>query len=303
MERQINAMTKTVKGYAKINLHLDVCSIREDGFHSVRTVMQSLSLCDDVSVTLCDNSEIKSKCNVSRVPEDDKNIAVRAARKFFEKVGYTGGALIEIYKRIPMAAGLAGGSADAAAVLVALNELFDGALGSEELLALGAALGSDVPFCIACGTLYSDGRGEILHGFEQMCDGLCFVVACGGEGVSTPWGYALLDSTFDRFEGYVPRSTDELRAALASSDKYAFCDHTFNIFEAPVMSERPVARLIRDTIVESGARCAMMSGSGPSVFGVFEREEDAIAAQRRIEELGYFAAVAYPQETRIAICS
>ena len=296
-------MTTTVKGYAKINLHLDVCSIREDGFHSVRTVMQSLSLCDDVSVTLCDCPKIKAKCNVPGVPEDDKNIAVRAARKFFEKLGYTGGALIEIYKRIPMAAGLAGGSADAAAVLVALNELFDNALSAEELFDLGASLGSDVPFCIACGTLYSDGRGEILHGFEQMSDDICFVVACGGEGVSTPWGYALLDSAFDRFEGYLPKSIDELKSAIGSGDKYAFCDHMFNIFEAPVMSERPIARLIKSTIVESGARCAMMSGSGPSVFGVFEREKDAVAAQRKIEELGYFAAVARPQAARMTICS
>jgi 4-diphosphocytidyl-2-C-methyl-D-erythritol kinase len=222
---------KAVKGYAKINLHLDVTGIMADGYHSVQTVMQSLSLCDEVSVTLRDEPIFDAECNVDGVPTDEKNIAVRAARLYFEKVGKTGGAHIAIEKNIPMAAGLAGGSADAAAVLVALDAHFGEILGEDELCKLGASLGADVPFCISCGTKYSDGRGDILHDFPKLSDDLIFLVACGGEGVSTPWGYRLLDETFDRFADYVPKGTDALRSAIEAEDKHAFCGHIFNIFE------------------------------------------------------------------------
>jgi 4-diphosphocytidyl-2-C-methyl-D-erythritol kinase len=147
-------MKKTVKAYAKINLHLDVTGIRDDGYHSVETVMQSLSLCDDVSVSLTEDGVISCACNIDGLPTDERNIAVRAARLYLDAIKSDKGAFIRIEKRIPMAAGLAGGSADAAATLVALNELFDNSLSESELLALGASLGADVPFCISCGTHY-----------------------------------------------------------------------------------------------------------------------------------------------------
>ena len=285
---------KAVKGYAKINLHLDVTGIMADGYHSVQTVMQSLSLCDEVSVTLRDEPIFDAECNVDGVPTDEKNIAVRAARLYLEKVGKTGGAHIAIEKNIPMAAGLAGGSADAAAVLVALDAHFGGLLGEDELCRLGAALGADVPFCISCGTKYSDGRGDILHEFPKLSDDLIFLVACGGEGVSTPWGYRLIDETFDRFANYAPKGTDALRSAIEAEDKHAFCDHIFNIFESPVLSERPVAAKIKQMILDDGAIAAMMSGSGPSVFGVFEDADRAEACAIELRDLGYAAHVASP---------
>ena len=291
-------MEKTVKAYAKINLHLDVTGIREDGYHSVETVMQSLSLCDDVSVSLREDGVISCACNIPELPTDERNIAVRAARAYLEAINSDKGAFIRIEKRIPMAAGLAGGSADAAATLVALNELFDNTLSESELLALGATLGADVPFCISCGTYYSDGRGDILHDFPQLDKSAVFVVACGGEGVSTPWGYKLLDQTFDSFNGYLPKGCEALRYAIENDKPLAFASHLFNIFEAPVIAERPVAKRLLDTLKANGALASRMSGSGPSVFGVFENLDFAQRALAAISHIECFACICYPTGKR-----
>ena len=291
-------MEKTVKAYAKINLHLDVTGIREDGYHSVETVMQSLSLCDDVSVSLRDDGVISCACNIPELPTDERNIAVRAARAYLEAINSDMGAFIRIEKRIPMAAGLAGGSADAAATLVALNELFDNTLSESELLSIGSSLGADVPFCISCGTSYSDGRGDILHDFPQLDKSAVFVVACGGEGVSTPWGYKLLDLTFDNFNGYLPKGCEALRYAIENDKPLAFASHLFNIFEAPVIAERPVAKRLLDTLKANGALASRMSGSGPSVFGVFENLDFAQKALAAISPIECFACICYPTGKR-----
>ena len=287
-------MSVTVKGYAKINLHLDVVGFLDDGYHSVENVMQSISICDEITVTPIEQNVFSVECDLPDVPSGDGNIATRAARLFFEAINACGGARIEIKKRIPMAAGLAGGSADAAATLVALNLLFNEPLSKEELCAIGAKLGADVPFCIMCGASYSDKRGDELHAFPSLPDGIVIVVACGGEGVSTPWGYRLLDQTFSNFENYIPRGTDGLKTALERGDKYSFCDELFNIFEQPVLSMRPVAAHIRRIMLENGAIKAMMSGSGPSVFGVFADVESAKTVENMLKGEGYFAQVAEP---------
>ncbi|MBE6592776.1 MAG: 4-(cytidine 5'-diphospho)-2-C-methyl-D-erythritol kinase [Ruminococcaceae bacterium] len=296
-------MIETVKAYAKINLHLDVCGILDDGYHSVKTVMQSVSLFDDVTVELDDNGTFFAECNVDGVPTDEKNIAVRAAKLYVERIGEKCGARIKIDKNIPMAAGLAGGSADAAAALIALNRIFDERLAAEELFELGAMLGADVPFCIACGTLYSDGKGEKLHSFPQMKQDVIFAIACGGEGVSTPWGYRLLDEKFDRFSNYSPKDTNELEVSLKCGASNAFCKNLFNVFEAPILEHRPVAKEIKELFANKGAICALMSGSGPSVYAVFENENDALVAIDAIKQKGYFAAIARPIPARFAIYS
>ena len=287
-------MIRSEKAYAKINLHLDILGIRPDGYHEVETVMQTLSLCDDVEVSLNDSGDITCECNVEGVPSDDKNIAVRAARMFFEAVGSGSGAHIKIYKRIPMAAGLAGGSTDAAAVLRALNSLFDDKLSIDELCAIGSRLGADVPFCIVGGCRYSSGKGDILSSFSQIPENTVFVVACGGEGVSTPWAYGLMDEEFNRFEGYAPHGTQGLKTALESKTPEDFSKHIFNVFEAPVLSRRPVASQIKNIMQNAGALMAMMSGSGPSVFGVFASVDEAKRTEEEIISSGYFASVCYP---------
>jgi 4-diphosphocytidyl-2-C-methyl-D-erythritol kinase len=288
-------MTQTVRAYAKINLHLDIKGIRADGYHDVETVMQTVSLCDTVTVTLTDSS-VSCECDAEGVPADEKNIAVRAARLFLDAIGSNRGAHIRIEKRIPMAAGLAGGSTDAAATLKALNMLYGEPLEESELLSLGSRLGADVPFCIRGGCAYSDGKGDILHEFSRIPEDTVIVVACGGEGVSTPWGYRLMDETYDNFKDYATKGTDALKAALDSDEPESFCGYIFNIFEAPVLRERPVAAELKQTMLDMGARAAMMSGSGPSVFGIFKDTGDAEKVAEAIKSAGYFACVCSPTE-------
>ncbi len=158
-----------------------------------------------------------------------------------------------------------------------------------ELCAIGARLGADVPFCIVGGIAYADGRGDILHPFPAMPD--CYMVAaCEGEGVSTPWGYGVVDrqhGNFDENCGYIPRGTEHLRNALEHQDLAALCQYMYNIFEEPVLAERPVAASIRELLLKNGAMGAMMSGSGPSVFAIFETESEAQKAAEALKKEGY----------------
>ena len=287
--------TLTVKAYAKINLHLDVVSKYENGYHEVRNVMQSVSLCDDVEVALNEEGKNSLWCNIPTVPTDEKNIAWRAANLFFEKCGLSLGADIRINKRIPVAAGMAGGSTDGAAVLKALNELCGNPLSESELLELGGRLGADVPFCIKGGTGYADGIGAQLHDFAKMPP--CYlVVACGNEGVSTPWAYSTLDALYlDFAEGvYEPADIGRLESALRSGDVRKMAQSMYNIFESAIEPHRPEVTKIKASLIESGALGAMMSGSGPSVFGIFEDVERARAAVSSLETMKIQAFVAEP---------
>ena len=286
-------MTIRTLAYAKINIFLDVTGIRADGYHNVETVMQSISLCDIVDVELLDEGSIIIECDKVGVPLGEKNIAYKAAKLFFEAVNSQKGAKITIKKNIPMAAGLAGGSADGAAVLVALNTLFDEVLSKEELCNIGSKLGADVPFCIVCGSMYSDGRGDQLSEFIAMPNDVCIVVACGGEGVSTPEAYRLLDVEYNNFLDYEKRGVDALKTKMISRN-LSFCDEFFNVFEKTISERRPVVNEIKSIMNEFGAQKSMMSGSGPSVFGVFTNAEDAKKASAKICEAGYFSCVSYP---------
>ena len=286
----------TEYGYAKINLHLDMLGRLPDGYHSVETVMQTVSLCDEITILLGEGEGFFATCNVEGVPSDDKNIAVRAARLFCERAGVSLGGEIRIRKEIPMAAGMAGGSADGAAVLRGLNRLCGEPLSLETLCELGSRLGADVPFCIVGGSAYADGRGDVLHPFPSMPD--CVIVAaCEGERVSTPWAYGLLDRKYDDFSqacGYSPRGIDGLKEAVEKKDLRAVGAQMYNIFEAPILAERPVAKGIREILLKAGALGAMMSGSGPSVFGIFADEGGAEAAKKRLEAEGYRPYVCRP---------
>ncbi len=283
-------MKITVNAYAKINLHLDVTAKRSDGYHNVENVMQSVSLCDYVTAELNDTGVITLECDVATVPTGEGNIAYRAAALFFECVGKECGAHIKIEKHIPMAAGLAGGSTDAAATLVALNRLCGKPMCEGELCELGAQLGADVPFCITGGAAYSDGRGDILHPFPSLPDNAVLLVACGGEGVSTPWAYKLLDTDNNDFEGYIPRGTDKLQDSLESDTPERFAEHIFNLFEASVLPLRPVGAKLKEAMQKGGAVAAMMSGSGPSVYGVFS---DTATAERVRDEIIALGAAAF----------
>lgn len=290
-------MKTRIKAYAKINLHLDVTGIRDDGYHNICSIMQSVSLCDIIDIEIIDEQKIVIECDTAGVPLDEKNIAYRAAARFFERAGLKCGASIKIKKNIPMAAGLAGGSADGAAVLVGLNEIFKGALNDSELYLIGSSLGADVPFCMACGRRLTEGIGDVMTRLDSISPETILVIACGGEGVSTPVAYGMLDEKYDSFVDYEPRSIDVIKESidLLKNDDYK---SLFNIFEEPISSVRGAVSIAKELMLGNGAKAAMMSGSGPSVFGIFE---DVSAAERAVEALktqGFFACVAYPTKER-----
>lgn len=291
-------MRITITAPAKINLFLDVTGRRPDGYHTIAGVMQTISLCDTVTLEITEPVDhasagaesITLTCTSPDIPADGRNLAWRAAEAYFAATSTGCKSLtIHIEKRIPAAAGMAGGSADAAAVLVGLNHLFGNPLTTEALCEVGLKLGADVPFCIRGGAQITEGIGEVLTPIAPMppCE---LVVACGGEGVSTPAAYKALDTLYGNFDPvtYTPRSEElsTLLSALRQGDLTALCKSTFNLFEGVVLPERPVARGIKETLLASGAVTAMMSGSGPSVFGVFLRGDgsaqkacDALMAQ------------------------
>lgn len=284
------------KAYAKINLHLDITGREESGYHLVNNVMQTVSLWDHLVLEETEEDRIYAVCDREGVPTDERNIAVRAALLFYERIGVCGGLRIEIDKQIPMAAGMAGGSADGAAVLRGLNRMYGEPLSTAELCGLGARLGADVPFCVVGGTAYADGRGDCLHPFPSMPSAY-LVCACEGEGVSTPWAYGELDRRYGNFDGsvYSPKSMETLRSACEAGDLGAVGRAMYNVFEEPVLSQRPVAAELLSILRRCDPLGAMMSGSGPSVFGVFETWEAAERGAAAIRLRGYRAYTCVPQ--------
>ena len=276
-----------VNAYAKINLFLDIEGRREDGFHDILSVMQSVSLCDVLTLE-------KIPCGIeveNRIGIDvEKDLAYRAARAFFESSGIDGGVKIRVDKQIPMGAGLGGGSADAAAVLRGLNELYGEPFSAESLAELGLKLGSDVPFCVLGGTRIARGRGEKMTEIAPMPD--CpMVIAIGDDHVSTPAQFAELDRRFDNFVHYEPRRecVDSLKASFdaQSTDISAYL---YNIFEITGRFSPE----IKEIMIACGARGTLMSGSGSSVFGIFFHDADAKKAADELIKHGYRAFVCRP---------
>lgn len=282
----------TRAAYAKINLYLDVISCREDGFHELLTVMHSISLHDDVTVRISSGEARDIRLHVSgaRLPLDSKNLAYRAADAFLAQAGLSAGVQIYIRKNLPIAAGLAGGSSDAAAVLLALNELAGYPLGQDELLSLGATLGSDVPFCMVGGTQICRGRGEEMR--PLACGApLYIVLANGRERVSTPRAFAAMDEYYHRFDGSVPHGgrPERLYRAMAGGRLHTSADAVYNAFEPVVLPTCPAATALRAQLLSLGAYAACMSGSGPSVFGLFHTLSQA---RRAAAAIGPHARVA-----------
>ncbi len=286
-------MTVSVPGYAKINLFLDIRSIRDDGYHNILSIMQRIDLHDTVTVSYSTNKKksISLTCDKPEIPCDAKNLAYKAADLF----PICGNIEIHIEKRIPMSAGLAGGSADAAATLIALNSLCDKPLSTEELCDLGAKLGADVPFCIKGGACLVEGIGEIMTPVSSMPE-FPIVVAKKGEGMSTPAAYRALDVKFNKFENYRPWE-DKCNIILNSdqnNDIGSFCSGLFNIFETVVEPERVCVTELKSTMIKNGAIASMMSGSGTSVFGIFSNVDDALKVEKLLRDRGAEAYVCYP---------
>ena len=282
--------------YAKINLHLDVLDRREDGFHSVRTVMQTVTLADEITVSVKPSRKREISLSLvggGKLPTDSRNLAYKAAELFLDATLIDAAIDIRLNKRIPVAAGLAGGSSDAAATLRALNRLYKKPLSEKRLLSIAAGLGSDVPFCLLGGTALCLGRGEIIERLPCGLD-LQLVVAIADEHVSTPMAYSRLDELYGNFA--VPRNddADEIFASLmASIDKRELeTEKLFNIFENAVLPICCGAEDIKRRMFDLGATHALMSGSGPSVFGIFENAQKAESAAEALKNAGYRAYAA-----------
>ncbi len=290
---------QTERANAKINLYLDVVARRDNGYHDIVSIMQTVSLCDFVTVHYIPTSHLSIRLSASGnadMPTDCRNLAWRAAELYLSKIGQSGEVSITIEKHIPMAAGLAGGSADAAAVLRAMNRLCGNRLSTEELCALGAKLGADIPFCIVGGGALVSGIGEVLTEIAPMPE-TTLVVACMGEGVSTPWGYGKLDELHGNFaetkaeDARVDRIVDAMKCGKILDT----CADFYNIFEEIVPSVQPYVNRIKQIMTEGGAVRAMMSGSGPSVFGVFADVEAAMAVTEKLKQMGADAFVCHPR--------
>lgn len=286
-------MKLSVRGYAKINLFLDVESLRCDGYHNIVSFMQSIDLCDVVTVEILpsENKSISITSSSPDLPVGRDNIVYRAA----ERYPVCGEIKIHIEKNIPVSAGLAGGSADAAAALTALNALSDKPLSTEELIKLGGSLGADIPFCTVGGACVVKGIGEILEKVEPIAR-LPIVIARKGEGMSTPAAYRALDEKYDRFAAYSPQK-DKLSVLLdraSVSDPYKISSGLYNVFEGVVEEIRPDVTAVKQIMRQKGALTAMMSGSGTSVFGIFTSLDDAQSAKEALIRAGAAAYIAYP---------
>lgn len=281
---------------AKVNLYLDVVNKREDGFHDIKTVMHEISLSDEVVVSIRDADKRGVRLYMSGegiLPADERNIAYRAAALFLCKADINASVEISLKKEIPIAAGLAGGSADAAAVLRAMNKLFKKPFSDKYLLALAAELGSDVPFCLVGGTALCGGRGELMTRLSDTLD-LNFVVAVASERVSTPDAYMALDVAYADFKGsHSEESSAQLASLLEAVKKSSMPDsELYNIFENVIFKTCNGAEMLKSKMLRLGATHALMSGSGPSVFGVFENEGAARHAREQLVKDGvraYFA--------------
>ncbi len=269
-------MTIKALAPAKINLTLDVVGRRADGYHLLRSVMQTVSLYDTVTVTSTENTTIDLICD-GGIPADMSNTAYKAAALFRETVGYSGGVAITVEKTIPSQAGLAGGSSDAAAVLVALNELTGAGLTVEQLCELGGRIGADVPLCIHGGTVLCTGIGTQLSPLPPLPPCAVVIVKPRG-GVSTPEAYRLLDNASVLHHP----DTDGMCRALAQRDLQGVAACVGNSFEQPLAL--PFTADIRDRLTDGGALASALSGSGSAVFGLFTDVESATVAARSLRE-------------------
>lgn len=250
--------------FAKLNLTLDVLGKRPDGYHDLQSVMQTISIRDNIEIDLDTGKPWAIRCTNDQIPCDERNLAWKAARVFFDRIGKDPNGLeIRITKRIPTEAGLGGGSADAAAVLRALNRHYENPLSILALAELGAQVGSDVPFCVVCGTAMVEGRGERLRKLPDMPE--CVFVVCKPDfSSSTPELYRKLDETC------IAKRPDNsaMEAALLSGDLGKVAENLCNVFDPLVTAEHLELNYIKSILNSYGSVGQQMTGSGSSVFGI-----------------------------------
>ena len=282
--RKYNTMDKMqLKALAKINLGLDVLRKREDGYHDVRMIMQTVRIFDRLALVKQDKEGIRVRTNLYYLPANENNLVYKAANLLFEEFDIPGGLSIDLKKYIPGAAGMAGGSSDAAAVLYGLNRMYGLGLSQEQLMERGVKIGADVPYCIMRGTALAEGIGERLTSLPPMppCN---ILVAKPGISVSTKYVYENLHANDLRPEQHP--DIDGILDALKKQDLRGMAEalRDGNVLETVTASAYPVIEKLKETMEENGAAVALMSGSGPTVFGIYEDRMQARRAMAAIRK-------------------
>lgn len=272
-----------LKSYGKINLGLDVVKRRPDGYHEVRMIMQTVGLYDTLTMKKQKKDEITMRCDLSFLPTDQKNLVYQAAALMKEKYGISAGVEIDLRKRIPVAAGMAGGSSNCAAAIKGMNQIFDLKLSTEEMCEIGVSLGADVPYCIWGGTALAEGIGEKLTRISPMPD--CqILIAKPGISVSTAFVYKNLP--LDQLQHHP--DIDGMLRNLEEKDLDGICSKLENVLETVTIPRYPISRQIKEHLPTMGAEGALMSGSGPTVFGIFKEKKTAkkaLESLRSIQEV------------------
>ena len=269
----------TRKAYAKINLGLDVKRRLPNGYHEVKMIMQTVDLFDVLTFSEREDTQIVIHSDSGEIPCNEDNLIYKAAMKLRERTGIERGISVEIQKRIPVAAGMAGGSSDAAATLLGLNELLGCGLTSEELERIGVTIGADVPYCIKGGTALSEGIGEVLTSLSAPPEAV-LLIAKPDISVSTKFVYENLHA--DQLVSHP--DIDGMVEAIRKQDLEGICERMENVLETVTTREYPVISQIKDGMKRGGAVNALMSGSGPTVFGIFHRVEDAEHVKKELEK-------------------
>ena len=271
----------TLKALAKINLGLDVIRRREDGYHEVRMVMQTIHLYDRLDIVRSHEPGIHIRSNLSFLPVNENNLVYKAGMLLLDEFGITDGVDVRLTKRIPVAAGMAGGSTDAASMLYGMNQIFDLGLSRKELMERGVKIGADVPYCLMRGTALAQGIGEKLSQLPPMVK--CPVlIAKPAVSVSTKFVYQNLKLD----EHTKHPDIDALIGAIKRKDFAGICGNMENVLESVTIPNYPVIEQIKEKMMETGAAQALMSGSGPTVFGLFEDEKTAQHARDVVKESG-----------------
>lgn len=261
-----------LKALAKINLGLDVLRRRDDGYHEVRMVMQTVHIFDQLFLEKRQEDGIFVRTNLYYLPENENNLVYKAAKLLRDEFRLTEGIAIQLKKYIPVAAGMAGGSSDAAAVLFGMNRMYDLGLSLDELMERGVKIGADVPYCIMRGTALAEGIGEVLSPLPPMPP-CTILVAKPGIGVSTRFVFENLKANELAFHPDIDGMVD----ALNNQDLRALAEHMEpgNVLETVTIPAYPVIQKLKDAMMSCGALAALMSGSGPTVFGIFESRQAA----------------------------
>ena len=270
-----------LQAFAKINLGLDVLGKREDGYHEVRMIMQTIRMYDQLDMRKSVEPGIHLTTNKKYIPVDENNLVWRAAKLMMDTCGIMEGVSIHLHKVIPVAAGMAGGSSDAAATLVGMNRLFHCGLSKEKLMELGVQIGADVPYGVLRGTALAEGIGEKLTVLPPMPD--CWIlIGKPGISVSTKYVYTTLDLNTDT----VHPDIDGMKKALEDGNLYGITERMGNVLQDVTIPAYPEVERIKEQMKALGAVNAMMSGSGPTVFGIFDNEEKAQKACQKLRESG-----------------